>query len=274
MIEFHEKFVEHLRAGRSVALATIVASHGSTPRKVGTRMLVHPDGRSEFTLGGGPFEAMVIEDAREALRSGKSLFKHYAFRPEGEDATGTLCGGEADVFIEVHRPAERLVIFGGGHVGLALCRLAKELGRRVLVIDERAEYASRERFPAADEIVWAEDGYAHHPVDLAADDSVVIVTHSHRSDEECLQRVLTAPTTPAYVGMIASRRKAEVIREHLVAKGVGSEHLAQVRAPIGLDLGAETPAEIALAILAEILSLRAQGSARPLSRTPGFSTAL
>jgi xanthine dehydrogenase accessory factor len=264
MIKLHEKFLEHLRAGRSFALATIVACRGSTPRKVGTRMLVHPDGRSEFTLGGGPFEAMVIEDARSALRSGESLLKHYAFRPEGEDSTGTLCGGEAEVFIEVHRPAERIVIFGGGHVGLALCRLANELGRRVLVLDERAEYASRERFPAVETVVWAEEGYARHPLELAAEDAVVIVTHSHECDEECLQRVLAAPAVPAYVGMIASRRKAKIIRERLVAKGVAPERLAAVRAPVGLDVGAETPAEIALSILAEILAVRARSSAHPL----------
>ncbi|MBZ0268309.1 XdhC/CoxI family protein, partial [bacterium] len=264
--DFLERLQEHLHSGRAFAVATIIAAEGSTPRKPGARMIVAEDGAIDFTLGGGPFEALVIEDAKEAIRAGQGFVQAYRFLPVGENATGMTCGGEAEVFVEVHRAADRVVVFGGGHVALPLARLAKETGFRVVVIDDRAEFASAARFPFADEVFHAADGYARADFPLEAADHVVIVTRCHQTDEACLRHVLEEDVEPAYVGLVASRRKAKVMLATLVKDGFDRERLEAVRSPVGLDIGAETPEEIAVSIVAEILASRARRTGESLSR--------
>ncbi|HMB67949.1 MAG TPA: XdhC/CoxI family protein, partial [bacterium] len=246
MREFLERLQWHLTGGRSVVVATIVAAEGSTPRKVGARMIVQADGTIDFTLGGGPFEALVVEDAREALSRGESTVRAYRFLPVGENATGMTCGGDVEVFLEVLRQPARVVVFGGGHVALPLARLAKSTGFRVAVIDDRAEFANRERFTGIDEVVHAADGYARCDFPLEADDYVVVVTRCHQTDEACLRHVLEEDVTPAYTGMVASRRKAKVMFARLIKDGFDADRLREVHAPVGLDIGAETPEEIAV----------------------------
>lgn len=265
MRRFLERLDEHLRAGRSVAVATVVWSRGSTPRKPGARMIVREDGSIDFTVGGGPFEALVIEDAKEALRTGQSALRSYRFMPVGDNATGMTCGGEVEVFVEVLRRPPRVVLFGGGHVALPLARLAKETGFRVAVVDDRAEFADPARFPGADEVLHAQGGYARLDVPLEADDRVVIVTRCHQTDEACLRHVLSEDREVAYVGVVASRRKAKVMFAKLLREGFAKERLEAVRAPVGLDLGAETPEEIAVSIVAEILAMRRGRTARSMS---------
>jgi xanthine dehydrogenase accessory factor len=265
MRRFLERLSEHLRAGRPVAVATVVSARGSTPRKPGARMIVQEDGAIDFTIGGGPFEALVIEDAKEALRTGRGDLKAYRFLPVGENATGMTCGGEVEVFLEVHRRPPRVVIFGGGHVARPLATLAKSTGFRVAVVDDRPEFASPERFPDVDEVLLAEGGYVRVDFPLEADDWVVVVTRCHQTDEVCLRRVLEDDVAPAYVGVVASRRKAKVLFAKLLRDGVPRERVDAVRSPIGLDIGAETPEEIAVAIVGEILSVRSGRDARSLS---------
>ena len=265
MRRFLERLDEMLRAGQPFVVATVVWSRGSTPRKPGARMIVREDGSIDFTVGGGPFEALVIEDAREALRAGESALKSYRFLPVGENATGMTCGGEADVFLEVHRRPARVVIFGGGHVALPLAKLAKATGWRVAVIDDRKEFADATRFAGIDEIVHAERGYAQTDFPLEADDHVVIVTRCHQTDEACLRRVLEDDRQPAYVGVVASRRKARVLLARLAQDGVSRERLEAIRSPVGLDIGAETPEEMAVAIVAEILACQRGREAGSLS---------
>jgi xanthine dehydrogenase accessory factor len=243
----------------------VVWSRGPTPPKPGAKMIVREDGTIDFTLGGGPFEALVIEDAKQALRNGESALKAYRFLPVGDHATGMTCGGEVEVFLEAHRRAARLVVFGGGHVALPLARLAKITGLRVAVIDDRVEFASRERFPDVDEVVHAEGGYVRMDFPLETDDHVVVVTRCHQTDEACLRHVLDDDRLPASVGVVASRRKARVLLAKLVRDGYARERVAGIRSPIGLDIGAETPEEIAVAIVGEILALRTGRHARPLS---------
>lgn len=269
---FLDKLSEHLRAGQPVAVATIVWARGSTPRKPGTRMLIRGDGAIDFTLGGGPFEALVIEDAKEALRTGESSLKAYRFLPVGENATGMTCGGEVEVFLEVHVRPERVVIFGGGHVALPLARLAKATGFRVAVVDDRKEFASAERFPDVDEVVLADGGYVRADVPLEPDDHVVIVTRCHQTDEACLRRVLDDDREPSSVGVVASRRKGRVLLAKLLQDGYSRERLEKVRTPIGLDIGAETPEEIAVSIVGEILAGRKGRNARPLSEETTLPT--
>lgn len=265
MHRFLDRLSELMRAGDPFVVATVVWSRGSTPRKPGARMIVRPDGAIDFTIGGGPFEALVIEDAKEALRSGESVLKSYRFLPVGENATGMTCGGEVDVFLETHRRPARVVVFGGGHVALPLAKLAKNTGLRVAVIDDRREFADAERFAGIDEVVHAERGYAQTDFPLETDDHVVIVTRCHQTDEACLRRVLDDDRAPASVGVVASRRKARVLLARLRQDGYAPERLVAVRTPIGLDLGAETPEEMAVSILAEILAAVHGRDARSLS---------
>jgi len=253
---FHERLREHLAQGRTFVVATIVTARGSTPRKVGTKMIVHPDGAIDFTLGGGPFEALVIEDAKAAMGSGDSALKAYRFLPAGENATGMTCGGEVEVFLEVHRRQPRLVIFGGGHVALPLARLGRTCGFRVAVIDDREEFASSERFPEAEEVVHAEGGYVRCDFPLEEDDRVVVVTRCHQTDEVCLRHVLDDDREPAYVGVVASRRKAKVMLANLLRDGYPRERLEAVHSPVGLDIGAESPEEIAVSVLGELIAER------------------
>jgi xanthine dehydrogenase accessory factor len=265
MLEFQERLGEHLRSGRTVAVATIVASRGSTPRKVGAKMIVQPDGAIDFTLGGGAFEALVIEDAKEAIRSGEPAIKCYRFLPVGENATGMTCGGDVEVFLDIVRRAPRLVIFGGGHVALPLAKLARSVGFRVAVIDDRPSFASSERFPDAEEVVLAEGGFARLDFPLETEDAVVIVTRCHQTDEASLRIVLGEDRSPAYVGVVASKRKAKVLLARLAQEGFVRERLAEIRTPIGLDIGAETPEEIAVSILGEVLAVRTGRAAGFLS---------
>jgi xanthine dehydrogenase accessory factor len=263
--KFHDRLGKYLAEGTAVAVATIVTSRGSTPRKVGSKMIVREGGEIDFTLGGGPFEALVIEDAKLALESGEAALNAYRFLPVGENATGMTCGGEVEVFIEVHRRAPRVVIFGGGHVALPLARLAKSTGFRVAVIDDRAEFASEARFPEVDEVMHADGGYVRCDFPLEEDDYVVIVTRCHQTDEACLKHVLEDDREPAYLGIVASRRKAKVLLAKMVQEGHPHRRLEAVRSPIGLDIGAESPDEIAVSILGEIIAERTGSSARPLS---------
>lgn len=265
MQEFLERLRQHVRDGRSVVVATIVSAQGSTPRKTGAKMIVTESGSIDFTLGGGPFEALVIEDAKAALKEGRSGLQAYRFLPVGENATGMTCGGDVEVFLEVHRPADRVVVFGGGHVALPLARLAKSTGFRVAVIDDRAEFARRERFPETDEILHAEDGYARFDFPLERNDYVVIVTRCHQTDEACLRHVLEEDEEVPYVGVVASRRKAKVLLASLLKDGLPRERLERVRSPVGLDIGAETPEEIAVSIVGEILATRGKRGGASLS---------
>lgn len=251
-----EKLLQHLRDSRTVVVATIIASRGSTPRKVGAKMIIQESGAIDATLGGGAFEALVIEDAKEAIRLNESSVKFYRFMPVGENATGMTCGGEVEVFLEVHRRHPRLLLFGAGHVALPVARMAHDLNYRVLVIDDRSAFASRERFPWAHEILVAERGYAALDLPLEGDDYAVVVTRCHQTDEACLRLLLSDDRECAYVGVVASRRKAKVLLARLAQEGFDRERLERVRAPIGLDLGAETPEEIAVSILGEILAVR------------------
>jgi xanthine dehydrogenase accessory factor len=165
----------------------------------------------------------------------------------------------------VYRQPPRVVIFGAGHVALPLARLAKSTGFRVAVIDDRREWANRERFPEADDVVFAEGGYVRTDVPMEEDDYVVIVTRCHQTDEACIRRVLEDDREPAYVGVVASKRKAKVLLATLARDGFDRARLDAIRSPVGLDIGAETPEEIAVSILGEIIATARGRDARPMS---------
>jgi xanthine dehydrogenase accessory factor len=248
--------------GTPFALATIVESLGSTPRKVGAKMLVLPDGSILGTVGGGKVELQVIADAREALKRGTSRTVKYELRFEGEHALGMACGGEALVFLEVHRPKDKLLIIGAGHIGQKLTPMAKLLDFHVTVLDSREEFVTRERLPEADSLVVGHPAKTSELVPVDESTHVVIVTHGHMHDKDALRSVAGSPAR--FIGMIGSRRKVKTVLSELEEEGVPTEALARVRAPIGLDLGGHTPGEVSVSILAQIIAERhGRGSAPP-----------
>jgi xanthine dehydrogenase accessory factor len=260
-LEFYDEVTRRLRAGRRLALATVIARQGSTPRRVGARMIVDATGAVAFTIGGGAFEALVIEDAREALRRGLGFEKEYRFTESGEHATGMVCGGSVRVLIEIVEPPARLVIFGAGHVGAALARLAPGLGFHVTVVDDRPRELAA--LPDGVDRVQAPPDFAGGLPEIPPGGFVAVVTRCHRTDLQAVRHALSG--SAAYVGLIGSRRKVATLRARAAEAGVSPEALASLKAPIGLPIAAETPEEIAVSIAAELIAVR-RGAAAPALR--------
>jgi xanthine dehydrogenase accessory factor len=250
--ELYEKIAELTRKGVPFVLATITATSGSSPRGVGAKMLVLRDGSVVDTIGGGVLEQKVVSDALDCLASGTPRSARYDLREEGEGGLGALCGGSATVFLEVYARQRTLLIVGAGHIGRQLCALGRLLEFRVIVLDPRNEMVTAELLPEADELVCGDPARAAELVAIDESTHVVIVTHAHEHDQTALASVLTSAA--GYIGMMGSARKVQTIRARLAKEGVTAEQLERVHAPIGLDIGAETPAELALCILAEIVA--------------------
>jgi xanthine dehydrogenase accessory factor len=252
--------------GETVALVTIVAARGSTPQRVGARMLVHADGRTVGTIGGGCYESDALGRAREVLRTRATALVHYDLNDDIAEESGLICGGHMDVFIEPVEAPPALYIVGAGHVGHQLGRLAPAVGFDVHVIDDRAKFASAERFPGAK--VHVDDiGDWLSRRELPPSAYVVVVTRGHRHDFDALRAI--AGRTVRYVGVIGSRAKIARLVDLLVREGVSADWLRGIHAPIGLDIGAVTPEEIAVSILAELVAVRrgrAQGPDLPSLR--------
>ena len=243
-----------LDRGEQAALVTIVSTTGSTPQRVGAKMLVFHDGRMVGTIGGGCYENDAFWKAREAITSRRPLLVHYELSDDFAQETGLICGGQMDVYIEPIEPSPALYIIGGGHVGFHLARVAQEVGFRVHVVDDREKFANRERFPTANEVV-AEDiptWLARTPLPPHA--YVVVVTRGHTNDLEAVRAL--APRDLRYLGLIGSRAKVARIYEALTADAMPPDALLHVHAPIGLDIGAVTPQEIAVSILAELIAVK------------------
>ncbi len=259
------RIAELERQGRPVALATIVRAQGSVPRHEASKMLVHPDGDTEGTIGGGDLESQVIQEALEALRDGQSRFLHYDFRDIEQGDVG-VCGGEMEVFVEPIRPDPTIVVVGGGHVGAAVVHLAKWLGFRVVVSDDRPEFASAEAVPEADEFHLGPLAELGEKIPLTADTYIMLTTRGVTVDVEGLPALLDSEA--AYIGVIGSRRRWEVAAQQLAEKGVPIERIERVTSPMGLELNAETPEEIAVSMLAEIIMLRRGGTGAAMAHKP------
>lgn len=258
----YEAILAAIHENQPACLLTVVEVQGSTPREVGAKMLLRADGSTVGTIGGGALESSAIADAHDALNSGGSRVTEYSLRGEGQGELG-ICGGEARVFIEVLRLKPTLLIAGAGHVAQPLAQFGHLLGFRTVVVDDRAEFVERPRFPDADELVEAPLESLLEKVAITPQTFVVIVTRGHKLDSVVLRQVLTTPA--AYVGMIGSRKKVRTVFGQLLGEGVPREKLAQVYAPVGLRTQGQTPAEIALSIMAEIVLVQHGGSGEPLS---------
>jgi xanthine dehydrogenase accessory factor len=222
-------------------------------------MLILADGSSRGTVGGGIFELLVVRDALAALKGGRSATRVYSFNPKGVDvdAFGAVCGGRAEVFLEVVMPRDRLLIVGGGHCGRAVAQAAGLLDFSLVIADDRAEFARAEDFPypSVERVIHTPPDYSGLPEpDLRT--YVILVSKGFLTDEAALRRVIGSPA--AYIGMIGSLRKRAAVYDKLKADGITDEQLARVHAPIGLEIGAETPEEIAVSILAEVIRVRSE----------------
>ncbi len=241
---------------------TIVSSNGSTPQRVGAKMLVFGDGRIVGTVGGGCYEHDAIGVAKQVLASRKARTVKYDLNDDFAEETGLVCGGQMEVFIEPIEASPSVYIFGAGHVGYYLGRLIHEAGFGVHVIDDRAAFANAERFPKAASIVVDDIPQWLARTAIPPTSYVVIVTRGHRNDLDVLREI--APRELRYIGLIGSRAKVARLYDAVVAEGrIAPEQLERIHAPIGLDIGAVTPQEIAVSIAAELIAVR-RGKAEAL----------
>ena len=252
--EVFEAVADALERGEPSALVTIVSTLGSTPQRVGAKMLVFADGRIVGTIGGGCYEHDAFWKARDAIGTRKPQLVHYELSDDFAQETGLICGGQMDVYIEPIEPAPKLYIVGAGHVAFHLARLAQEVGFSVHVIDDREKFANRERFPTATDVVVDDIPAWLARTTLPPHAYAVIVTRGHTNDLEALRAL--APRELRYLGLIGSRAKVARIYDALTADQMPAEYLERVHAPIGLDIGAVTPQEIAVSILAELIAVK------------------
>jgi len=252
--EVFSAVTDALDRGEAAALVTIVSTTGSTPQRVGAKMLVFADGRIVGTIGGGCYENDAFWKARDAITNRKPQLVHYELDDDFAQETGLVCGGQMDVYIEPIEPSPELYVIGAGHVGFHLARLATEVGFRVHVVDDREKFANRDRFPNAVEIVVEDIPAWIARASLAAHAYAVIVTRGHTNDLEALRAL--APRELRYLGLIGSRAKVARIYEQLAEDTLPAQMLKHVHAPIGLDIGAVTPQEIAVSILAELIAVK------------------
>ncbi len=243
----------------SAALCTIVKATGSTPRHAGSKMLVYEDGSFTGSVGGGELEHRVLDEAKLALSDGKPRTLSYNMVDPARGDPG-VCGGQVEVFVEPILPPEKVIVIGGGHVGKAVARLAKWMGFRVAVSDDRAEFCTPELNPDADEFYPVLMADLPKQVKINPQTYLVLTTRGSATDVPGLPALLA--TRAAYIGVIGSRRRWLTTINGLKEQGLSEEQIARVHCPIGLELRAETPEEIAVSIMAEIIMLKHGGDGK------------
>jgi xanthine dehydrogenase accessory factor len=253
-MDIYEQIVELRRQGRRGAIATITNVRGSIPSFQTAKMLVRDDGSIVGTIGGGCVEAEVWQVAREVMEQEKPRSLTFNLNNNPKYDTGLVCGGTLEVFIEPVLPPALLYIFGAGHVAYNLYKVSAIAGFDVVVVDDREAYASRERFPEAREVIACDFELAAAQLDPPESSYIVIVTRGHHDDMRVLRWAIN--TRARYLGMIGSRRKTISIYKELEKEGIPAEKFRDVHAPVGLEIGAVTPEEIAVAIVAEMIAIR------------------
>jgi xanthine dehydrogenase accessory factor len=260
-VAFYNKMQTALKRGEQVVVATVVKTVGAAPCGIGAKMLVSGDGSRSGSLAGPVTDERVGELALQALRDSRSMLTHVHLDADQGEAVGS-CGATLEIFFEVLRPEARLIIAGAGYVAQALARLAEKLDFHIVVVDDRRDLADPQLFGEQVQLVFGDIPQALRSLEPGENSWIVVVTRGHNLDEEALRAALATEAT--YVGMIGSPGKVKHIFKDLLQKGLTRADLERVHAPIGLDLGAETPDEIALSIAAELVMLRHQGSGAPL----------
>jgi xanthine dehydrogenase accessory factor len=259
-MDLFEEIVRLRREGKRAALATIVHTNGSIPSYESSRMLVREDGSIAGTIGGGCVEAEVWAAAKEVIRGESPRKMTFNLNHEANYDNGLICGGTLEIFVEPILPQPALCIFGGGHVSIALARAAHSAGFAITVVDDREAFANAERFPMADHIYTSfEDSY--EKIQPNASSYLVIVTRGHKDDMNVLRWAIG--TQARYIGMIGSKRKAISVYRALEKEGIAPEKFDRVYAPVGLEIGALTPEEIAISITSELIAIRRQAGSVP-----------
>jgi len=253
-MDIYQEIVGLRQAGRRAALATITNVRGSIPSFQTSKMLVRDDGSIAGTIGGGCVEAEVWQAAREVMEEEKPRTLTFNLNQNPSYDTGLVCGGTLEVFIEPILPIPVLYLFGAGHVAYNTFKVARTAGFDVVVIDDRESYANRERFPDAREVIAEDFEQACARLSPNGSSYIVIVTRGHRDDMRVLRWAVRTPAR--YVGMIGSRRKTISIYKELEKEGLDPALFERVNAPVGVEIGAVTPEEIAVAIVAEMIAFR------------------
>jgi len=248
-----------IEAGEYGVLCTVIEESGSTPRSRGASMWVRPDGSISGTIGGGLVEYEATMGALELLKTGESC---RTWQKNLTEKDGMACGGALSVYMEVLGREDEIVIFGAGHVGKAVARIGAFAGFGVTVWDEREEFANQENIPWARTIACPLENIYENGIKLHDRSYVIIVTRGHSLDAEAV--AVTDKKPGAYYGMIGSRSKIATVRKMLIERGVTEEHLNRLHQPIGLPIKAETPEEIAVSILAEIIAVKRGGDIQGL----------
>ena len=256
-MDLFEEIVRMRREGRRGALATIVHTNGSIPSYESSRMLVRDDGSIAGTIGGGCVEAEVWAAAKEVMQAEAPRKMTFSLNNEADYDNGLICGGTLEIFVEPILPQPKLYIFGGGHISVALAQATHAAGFAVGVVDDRESFANVKRFPMSEEIYTTyQDGFER--IRPNASTYIVIVTRGHRDDMRVLEWAVGTPAR--YIGMIGSKRKVLSVYHALEEKaGMKPEAFDRVYAPVGLDIGALTPEEIAISIAAELIAVRRGG---------------
>jgi len=259
--EVFAALAEALERGEEVALVTIVAATGSTPQRVGAKMLVFPDGRTVGTIGGGCYENDAFWKAREAITARRPINVKYELNDDFAQETGLVCGGQMEVFIEPVEASPDVYVFGAGHVGYFVAKMARDVGFRVHVVDDREKFANAERFGEGIDVVVENIPNWLQTHTLSPTAYAVIVTRGHTHDLDALRALTSHPLR--YLGLIGSKAKVKRIFDELRGEGTKDEALRGVHAPIGLDIGAITPQEIAVSIVAELIAVKHGKIAQP-----------
>ncbi len=266
-ISIYEAASEAVKSGRSFALCIIIEKQGSAPRDVGSKMIVFEDGTKIGTLGGGAFERLVISEAIKALKEGKSKVLTFSFMeqsPPNTIPTGLICGGLAKVYIDVVKPRPTIYLLGAGHIAKPLADIINILGFPVIVVDDNPDFANRDRYPYAKDIIvdtWEE---ALRKIKPNERDIIIIVYGEIEKDYKALKRAIE--TNVSYIGLLGSRRKVRIFLDRLKGEGIDINKLkGRLYAPIGLDLNADTPEEVAISIIAEVLKIIKGGSGEHLT---------
>jgi len=251
-MSLYQALVELEKANRAGALCTVIRTQGSTPRHAGSKMLVYPDGSFEGTVGGGELESRVIAEARQAISDGVARLLEYNMTDPMRGDPG-VCGGQVEVFVEPIGTRPTLVVVGAGHVGKAVAHLAQWLGFRVVVSDDRPELCTPQAFPGADQYQPGLMEALPKNLEITPSTYVVLTTRGVDIDVQGLPALLDTPA--AYIGVIGSRRRWATTRDQLLEMGIPEEKLNRIHSPVGLDINAETPEEISVSIMAEIIML-------------------
>ncbi|MDA3792324.1 MAG: XdhC/CoxI family protein [Elusimicrobia bacterium] len=261
--QIFKKIAQLSEAEKEFAVVTVVSATEGTPRGTGTRMIVYPGGETEFTVGGGNLEEIAKKKALKALKEGEDTLINAELKLKGN--AGMVCGGEAELYIEVFKSSSEVVIFGGGHIGLALAGFFDILGVKYRIFDNREDFCSKERFPNAAGVSSVEygDKIITEGLNIGDKSYCVIVTHGHMGDKKVLKSLLK--TKAPYIGMIGSGNKVKAVMDMLAAENVDIKSAQErIFTPIGLDIGGDTPEEIAISIIAEIFKIKNGGSGKSI----------